>query len=57
MADCLAGNGLVVAARHDLRLPVSEVRVSPDVLAPAEFLGVSPYELPVVQLIVARKPR
>jgi hypothetical protein len=41
---------------HSLRLPTTEPRVSPDVVDPAAALGLSPYELPIIQLIMAKKP-
>jgi SAM-dependent methyltransferase len=41
---------------HALTLPRSEATVSPDISDPAKARGVSPYDLPIIQLIVARKP-
>lgn len=41
---------------HDLCLPISEEKISKDILDPAEAIGVSPHELPIVKLIMARKP-
>lgn len=39
----------------DLCLPHNEKSISPDILDSAQALKVSPYELPIVKLIVARK--
>lgn len=40
---------------YDLRLPRSETMVSPDIIEPAKMAGISPYELPIVKFIAARK--
>jgi ubiquinone/menaquinone biosynthesis C-methylase UbiE len=39
----------------DLHLPKSEKEVSPDILAPARAINISPYDLPIVKLFVAKK--
>jgi SAM-dependent methyltransferase len=47
--------GLNVTRTDDLYLPETVTTVSPDILRPAGLLGLDPYRLPVVQLIVAEK--
>ena len=39
----------------DLHIPKSERTISPDILAPAKAAKISPYDLPIVKLIVAKK--
>lgn len=51
----LAANGYRVVELHVLTLPRTEATVSPDISDPARADGVSPYELPILQLVVARK--
>jgi ubiquinone/menaquinone biosynthesis C-methylase UbiE len=41
---------------YTLTLPRTETTVSPDISDPAATRGVSPHDLPIVQLIIARKP-
>lgn len=47
---------LQLAQSLDLRLPRSEEGISPDIMDPAEVAGRDPYDLPIMKLIVARKP-
>lgn len=51
-----ASAGMLVRQMSPLTLPKTESHVSPDVEVPACALGVSPYDLPIVQLLVATKP-
>ena len=53
--DCLTQAQLERVESHDLCLPRSEEKISEDILDPAEAIGVSPYEVPLVKLVVARK--
>ena len=53
--DCLIQAQLEQIELHDLYLPRSEEKISKDILDPAEAIEVSPHELPIVKLIVARK--
>jgi len=54
--DCLTQAQLEHIESYDLCLPISEEKISKDILDPAEAIGVSPHELPIVKLIIARKP-
>jgi len=51
----LTANGYQVTEMHALTLPRTEAVVSPDISDPAQARGVSAYEFPIVQLVVARK--
>ena len=48
--------GLLVRAMVSVTLPRAVAEVSPDVEIPARALGVSVYDLPIVQLLVAARP-
>ena len=39
----------------DLCLPETEKEISPDILAPAQAMKISPYNLPIIKLFIARK--
>jgi hypothetical protein len=56
IAHCLKQANLEQLGSFDLRLPKTEKDISPDILTPAKAINVSPYDLPIVKLIVARKP-
>ena len=47
--------GLQVVVVKSLCLPAKVEKISPDIVAPAEKLGLTPTELPILDLVVARK--
>jgi len=53
--DCLKQAQLKNIESHDMCLPKNEEKISKDILDPAEVIGVSPHELPIVKIIIARK--
>jgi SAM-dependent methyltransferase len=40
---------------ESLKLPISQKKISPDIIDPAQELDISPYNLEIIELIIARK--
>lgn len=55
ITQALTDAGMAVIEMADLKLPESVGTISPHIKIPAKALGVTPYDLPIVKLIVARK--
>lgn len=51
------GAGMRLSRSDALYLPRTVARISPDIAKPAAAMGVEPWDLPIVQLLVAEKPK
>jgi len=55
ITQTLSDAGLATLELIDLMLPESVKNISPHIVIPADVLEITPYELPIVKLIIARK--
>lgn len=55
LAHHLSAAGLEIVTNEALTLPRDVERISPDIEAPARMMGLSVYDIPIVQLVIAKR--